>query len=228
MTARFSGRAIGDACYCEGTDRPTRRRSASYVGRRRSGSGRRGRRPADGRGLARPPVGGIRRGPGQHSGGGQRPHRAVRILLCARSNRFQMRCMVRSLSWQSRARMAARMPPATAHCRNRHRAPAVRLSRRILSASQTLKVRPQPGRALRLLQKTRRARTVFRCGLLSSKPYKQPCRFSAPTTLQCGQGVCLSRSAIAVHSWSLRKNHRSSPTGRCLPENREFYLDGAG
>ena len=41
--------------------------------------------------------------------------------------------------------------------------------------TQTLKVRPQPGRALRLLQKTRRARTVFRGGLLSSKPRKKPC-----------------------------------------------------
>ena len=46
----------------------------------------------------------------------------------------------------------------------------VRLRRRILSASQTLKVRPQPGRAWRLLQKIRRARRVFRWGLLSSKP----------------------------------------------------------
>ena len=59
---------------------------------------------------------------GGNSGGGQRPHRAVRILLWPRSNRFQMRCQVRSLRWQSTARMAARMPPATARWRNRHRA----------------------------------------------------------------------------------------------------------
>ena len=51
------------------------------------------------------------------------------------------------------------MLPATACWRKRHRQPVVRLSRRILSASQTLKVRPQPGRALRLLQKIRRARS---------------------------------------------------------------------
>jgi len=69
-------------------------------------------------------------------------------------------------------RMAWAMEPATACLRNRHRQPLVRLSRRILSAHQTLKVRPQPGRPLRLLQKTRRARTVFCLGLLSSKPRK--------------------------------------------------------
>ncbi len=34
-------------------------------------------------------------------------------------------------------------------------------ARRIVSASQTLMVRPQPGRVLRLLQKIRRARTAF-------------------------------------------------------------------
>jgi hypothetical protein len=116
-------------------------------------------------------------GRGSNWGGGQRSHRAVRILLCAWSNRFQMRCMVRSLSWQWRARLAAWMPRATAHWRNRHSAPAVRLSRRILSAHQTLKVRPQPGRAWRLLQKIRRARTTSCRGLLSSKPYKNPCQF---------------------------------------------------
>ena len=137
-------------------------------------------------------------------GGGQRPNSAVRILLWPWSKRFQMRCQVRSLRWQSAARMAAAMLPATARWRKRHRAAVVRLSRRILSASQTLKVRPQPGRAWRLLQKIRRARTVFRWGLLSSKPYRKPCRISVPTTLQCGQGVSLSRSAMAFHSSSLR------------------------
>ena len=50
----------------------------------------------------------------------------------------------------------------------------VRLSRRILSASQTLKVLPQPCPALRLLHKMRRARAVFRRGLVSSYPYKKP------------------------------------------------------
>ncbi len=149
------------------------------------------------------------------SGGGQRPHRAVRILLCARSNRFQMRCQVRSLSGQSRVRLAARMPPTTATWRNCQRARAVRLSRLILSASQTLNVRPQPGRAWRLLQKIRRARTVVCRGLASSNPYKKPCRTSAPTALQCGQEVCLSCSAIAVHSLALPTNHRCSTTGRC-------------
>ena len=94
----------------------------------------------------------------------------------------------------------------------------VRLSRRILSAHQTLKVRPQPGRALRLLQKIRRARRVFRWGLLSSKPYKQPCRISVPTTLQCGQGVSLSRSAMASHSSASRQNQRSLPTGNAVPK----------
>ena len=138
------------------------------------------------------------------SGGGHRPNKAVRILLWPRSNRFQMRCKVRSLRQRSAAKIAAAMPSATARSRNLHRQPVVRLSRRILSAHQTLKVRPQPGRALRLLQKTRRARTVFRWGLLSSNPRKKPCRISVPTTLQCGHGVCLSRSAIATHSSSPR------------------------
>ena len=86
----------------------------------------------------------------------------------------------------------------------RHRQPVVKLSRRILSASQTLKVRPQPGRRLRLLQKTRCARTVLRCGLLSPNPYRKPCRISVPIALQCGQVVCLSRSAIAINSSALR------------------------
>ena len=128
------------------------------------GHGRRGRRPGDGRGLARPAGARVRRRPGRQLGRRAAPNRAVRILLWPRSKRFQMRCQVRSLSWQSTARMAARMPAATARWRNRHRAPVVRLSRRILSASQTLKVRPQPGRALRLLQKIRRARTSFAGG----------------------------------------------------------------
>ena len=37
------------------------------------------------------------------SGGGQRANSAVRILLWPRSKRFQMRCQVRSLSWQPAA-----------------------------------------------------------------------------------------------------------------------------
>ncbi len=77
-------------------------------------------------------------------GGGQRAESAVRILLWPRPKRFQMRCKVRSLRWQPAARIAARMQPAAASWRNRHRQPVVRLSRRILSAHQTLKVRPQP------------------------------------------------------------------------------------
>ena len=43
-------------------------------------------------------------------------------------------------------------------------------------------------------------RRVFRWGLASSKPYKQPCRFRLPTTLQCGQGICLSCWARVSHS----------------------------
>ena len=50
--------------------------------------------------------------------------------------------------------------------------PVVGLRRRILSAHQTLKVRPQPGLARRLLQKIRRARCVCSWGLLSSNPDK--------------------------------------------------------
>ena len=155
---------------------------------------------------------GRRQDPAGNSGGGQRPSRAVRSLLWPWSNRFQTRCQVRSLRWLSASRTAAAMLPATARCRNRHRPRLVTFSRRILSANQTLNVRPQPGRALRLLQKIRRARTVFRCGLLSSKPSKQPCRINVPTALQCGHDVCLSCSTIALHSLSLRKNHRTSPT----------------
>jgi hypothetical protein len=115
-----------------------------------------------------------------------------------------MRCQVLSLRWQSAARIAAAMLPAAARWRNCHRVWVVRLSRRILSATQTLNVRPQPRRRWRLLQKSRRARSVLRWGLLSSKPYKQPCRISVPNTLQCGHGVCLRRSASAFHSSALR------------------------
>ena len=53
----------------------------------------------------------------------------------------------------------------------------------------------------------------FAPGAAIVKSIQVPCRFSVPTTLQCGQGVCLSRSAIAFHSSALRKNHRCSPTG---------------
>ena len=155
--------------------------------------------------CARTCVAGRREDLAGNSGGGRHADSAVRILLCPRSNRFQRRCQVRSLRRQSvTLRIAAAMLPATASLRNRHRARVVRLSRRILSARQTLKVRPQPGRAWRLLQKTRRARTVFCWELPSSYPRRKPCRISVPTPLQCGHRVCLSRSAIALHSASLR------------------------
>lgn len=52
---------------------------------------------------------------------------------------------------------------------------------------------------------------LVRWELLSSKPYKEPCRISVATSLQCGHGVCLSRSALAFHSSALRQN-RCSPT----------------
>ena len=51
-----------------------------------------------------PPAGA---GTAGSSGGGQRADSAVRILLWPWSKRFQMRCQVRSLRWQSTARMAA-------------------------------------------------------------------------------------------------------------------------
>src|ERR1700733_4036587 len=126
-------------------------------------------------------------------GGGQRAASAVRILDWPRSKRFQRRCQVRSLRRQSAARTAAATPWAAARWRNWHTAWVVRLSLRILSAHQALKVRPQPGRALRLLQKIRRARRVFRWGLLSSNPNKEPCRISVPAALQKGHAVSLSR-----------------------------------
>ena len=160
-----------------------RRRSGRSAGRQRWDSGRRGRRPGDERGPG--PRVGERAG---SSGGGQQPKRAVRILLWPRSKRFQMRCKVRSLRWQSAARLAARMPSATASWRKRHRRPVVRLRRRILSATQTLKVRPQPGRAWRLLQKMRRARRVLRWGLLSSKPYRKPWRIKRADSLAVRTG----------------------------------------
>ena len=151
-------------------------------------------------------------------GGGHRADSAVRILLWPWSKRFQMRCQVRSQRWRSAAQMASPIRFfVAALSRNRHRQPVVRLSRRILSAHQTLKVRPQPGRALRLLQKTRRARTAFCLGLLSSKPRKKPCRFSVPTTLQCGHGISLSCSANEFHSLPLRQNHRCSLTWTTPP-----------
>jgi len=57
-----------------------------------------------------------------------------------------MRCQARSLNGESTARIAAAMVPATASWRNRHNVRVVTLNRRILSAIQTLKVRPQPAR----------------------------------------------------------------------------------
>ena len=113
---------------------------------------------------------GRRAGAVGNSGGGQRPSSAVRMRLWPRSKRFQMRCQVRSL------RAVGGADGGGDACRRRRvggtpqSVRVVRLSRRILSASQTLKVRPQPGRRWRLLQKIRRARTVFRWGLPSSKP----------------------------------------------------------
>ena len=44
---------------------------------------------------------------GQRRAAGSAPDSAVRILLWPWSKRFQMRCQVRSLRWQSAARMAA-------------------------------------------------------------------------------------------------------------------------
>ncbi len=98
-----------------------------------------------------------------------------------------------------------------ARWRNAHTVRVVRLSRRILSAIQTLMVRPQPPRRWRLLQKMRRARMVRRV-LLSSKPVSVPWRMSVPTVLQCGHGVSLSRSTMAAHSASPRQNQRTSLT----------------
>src|SRR6185312_10813659 len=107
------------------------------------------------------------------------------------------------------SRMAAAMLPATARWRNAHTVRVVRLSRRILSVSQTLMVRPQPERRWRLLQKMRRARMVGRV-LLSSTSVCVPWRMSVPTVLQCGHGVSLSRSTMAAHSASPRQNQRTS------------------
>src|SRR5271170_7394009 len=165
-------------------------------------------------------------GGGGSWGGGHNPESAVRIMTWPWRKRCQMRCQERSLRWQSAARMAARREPTAASWRNRQRQPVVRLSRRILSAHQTLKVRPQPGLAWRLLQKTRRARMVLRLRFFSSNPYRQPWRLRVPTTLQCGQGVCLSRWASAVHSSVSRQNHRCWPTAPCLPGNRHFTGEG--
>lgn len=138
-------------------------------------------------------------------GGGPRPSKAVRMADWPRSNRFQMRWKVRLHRGQLTAWMAAVMVPATACWRKVHRVRVVRLRRRILSASQMLKVRPQPDRnRRRLLQKMRRARSVRCGGLLSSNPVRTPWRLSVPTVLQCGHGVCLRRSAISIHSSSRR------------------------
>jgi hypothetical protein len=162
-----------------------------------------------------------------NSGGGHRPDSAVRILLWAWWKRWRMRYMCRSHSWQLAARRAATMLPATARWRKRQRVLVVRPRRRILFANQTLKVRPQPGRAWRLLQKIRRARLIFRRGLLSSNPYKKPCRIRVPTTLQWGQAVTLSRSTSASHSWSPRQNQRCSPTPGPSPhQNHRSYPRG--
>ena len=153
------------------------------------------------------------------SGGGQRPDRAVRILLWPRSNRFQTRCQVRSLRWPSAARMAARTLPATAHWRNAHSAAVVRLSRRILSASQTLKVCPQPGRALRLLQKTRRARSVLCRGLLSSKPQQTavPNQRTDDLAVRTGRQLEPLGNRVPLLVGAVKP---FGPRGPCLRENR--------
>src|SRR5208282_5322127 len=101
---------------------------------------------------------GRRLGSAGGGGGGQRPGRVVRMWPWPRSKRFQRRCQVRSLREQVEAWLAAAMPATTARWRKCQRVLAERLRRRILSASQALTVRPQPGRAWRLLQKIRRAR----------------------------------------------------------------------
>ena len=121
-----------------------------------------------------------------------------------RSNRVQIRCQVWPLSELPVARIASASVPATARWRNAQRRRVVVLSRRILSASQALKVLPQPGRRCRLLQKIRRARSVFRWGVLSSNPVSEPCRMSVPIFLQWGHAVCLSRSVSAAQSCSSR------------------------
>jgi hypothetical protein len=111
------------------------------------------------------------------------------------------------------------MPSATTRLRNRKWPRVVKLSRRILSTSQTLKVRPQPGRRCQLLQKTRRARRVLRWGLVSSNPWRKPWRMRAPTVRQCGHGINLSRKTSAFHSSSSRQNqHCSATIVRRLPK----------
>ena len=120
-------------------------------------------------------------------------------------------------------RLAARMLPATAGWRNRHRAPVVRLSRRILSASQTLKVRPQPGRAWRLLQKIRRAQGFS----LALEAVQAAVPNQVPTALQCGQGDLLEPLGkrqpfvVVAEKPALAAHETMSPKSR-------FYLSGAG
>ena len=101
----------------------TRRRSAAYVGRRRWDSGRRGRRPGDERGHGRPA--GVRGSPAAGRQFGRRAAaaegRADLALAVVEAFPDALPGPV-AAAGQSAARLAARMPPATACWRNCHRA----------------------------------------------------------------------------------------------------------
>ena len=106
-------------------------------------------------------------------------------------------------------------------------APSVRLSRRILSASQTLKVRPQPGRAWRLLQKTRRARSVFCRGLALVGSVQTAVLIQRADDLAMRTRRLLEPFHNRRHSPSSRKNQHSSPTGS-TPSRKSSILPGRG
>ena len=174
-------------------------------------------------------MSGRRAEPDDPSGGGPQHKSAVRIRLCPRSNRCQIRCQLRPLRRPGADRIAAARLPITAWRRNAQSVAVVRLERRILLASQMLNVRPHPVRRPRLLQKIRRARRVLCCGLPSSNPWSEPCRLSVPTVLQCGHGICLSRSQIVPHSCSLRVKSRCSLTVGSARERRcRWYASSKG
>ena len=155
---------------------------------------------------------------------GTAPSSAVRIVLWPRSKRFQMRCKVRSLRWQWTARMAAGMLPATASWRNRHRPRGGQAQSSDLVGEPDAEGPSATGSCVAVAAKDPPGAEGFALGAACRQSRTDShAESGAPTALQWGQGVCLSLSAIAFHSSSLRQNHRCSPTGTdALRKSHDF------
>ena len=168
------------------------------------------------------PVGGLRGDLGGSSGGGHRADSAVRILLWPWSKRFQMRCQVRSQRWRSAVRMASAMPLAAACLRNCHRAAGGQAESADFVGAPDAEGTAAARACIAVAAKDAAGATVFPPGWLSSKPRRKPCRISVPTTLQCGQGISLSRSASVLHSLASGQTSAARPRRPRFPENPDF------